>query len=93
MTLIQRHDTEPNHIMQLKTKQVDTIGEIISYICVLKIGFTVTSGAFYGQAEGKTYVLTLSDLGVINGTIEVINASHNIDVGLICDGKFYFEYL
>lgn len=51
-------------------------------------GFTVTTGAFFGRAEGSRYSLTLSDLGTINGTMEESVDSQNMDAGLICDGEF-----
>lgn len=40
------------------------------------------------MAEGTFYSLTLSESGAINGTMQMEASSHNIDVGLICDGEF-----
>lgn len=68
------------------------MGEIIFLLCILKKGFEVTSGAFFGKAEGKSYLLTLSESGAINGTIEMEGSSHNMDVGLICDGEFTLSW-
>ena len=45
------------------------------------------SAAVFGTAKGKMYLLTLSESGVINGTIEVEDSRQNIDVGLICNSE------